>query len=1344
VRRRRVLRVLLILAVALLVLVAIAPTLAGVGPVRRYVEGKLGEALGRAVALGEIEAGWTKGVALHGLSVANRGEEFGEEALLEIASVSVTDPLTSLIFGGGPTRIVIDGLVVRVEEQAGGRTNVDDLLERLAAPKPPPRKPEVEPPPPLQLELHRATFQFQRLAYRAPPRRVDPFTDDAVIRDADEGALRVGVERFDLTIAGGLDRQTIRFAGGLAVNGKGGRVEGSVEIKGGQFTGEAKADDLDLELLAPFLPFDLQGKLDLEVSGGAADGVDLSLRVEAFHLAGERLPTVTEEWIDLRAAVRKADDGVVVETLGLKTASGEVELEAGGSWPLAVGAPFHVRTRLPSRLLFAPTGKEPMRTTFHLDVEGTGSPDELDVVGKLSMPEMTFLVPELAKLGQGSGDVEFDVGVHDQRLEIRRFLLQGPRLDAKLRGTVALGQPPAVDLAGKAAIDLALLHHLLEPFLELPADAEIQGWLRASDLVVRLDEKSNAEVKADAVVDGLLIEGVFNQALRREHSELHVDASLTEDGNVLDVRRAELGDLRAVGRIVGLTEEKLQHAEGEIKGSLALAAAPLHVAGIEVIDTLAGTLTLDVNAETTAGCVKVTGSASIDQLRVESDGLVGRGRSVSLAGSAECDAEGHWETSADARLDELSVAGPFGEAGATITFDGSALDGAGTRRVEAKVTLEALRAVGDFGDYRRDRVDLEGWIGQEGDKVSGDAAMRGEMFTITAQVRDSERADLTVDVTDLERLNLALPADLELDGPLRFDGNVRREGGVWSFGGGARSGALTVRWQDKGLEKEPVALTFKGREEEGGWAIEVPSLKAERSQTSVQLTRGFFGRDGSLAAEVRLDVALDLLSSIVPELAPLELQGSLGATAVVQHDREWSVDLDARGKDVSAETGQGVRTPVYQAGLQARAKLGAGHLVLDPIALQINDGELKGTGRIGDVFEMTLDGSGPVRALSPFLPVKGKGDLAIQGLSVRLAKDGPIHLDGILTAAELQVREIDLLRPRVVFKITGRRDSAGLHDVKTDILTTAVKAHVDTVTAHGLVVHEQGYGDLLLSGGGEGYRVNAVIKQRVLTVGEVRWNRPTLNVSGLVPDPLSERINAEHLTGDLAFEHWQVGPLPFTDATCKVRFHEGMVALTGIRAKFSQGDVTGEAKLWPRGSDVKWWTHLEGTNIEMSEALGDPLSFVVPILRVNRKDKQGRLNGKIHTDLVLRCEGTTNKLLQETLNGHGSLDFDDIVVHNSIILPLLGLRFDKVLFNKPYKFKDLQLKFKLTDGILKPERFKLDGSPFNIEIWGEADIRGTLDFIISTPTTILPMRVSGSFDGPHVRPAPGARLRKDK
>jgi hypothetical protein len=1345
-RRRRLIRVFLVVAVVLLVLVAIAPTLAGLGPVRAWVEGRLGEALDRRVALSELEASWTTGVALRGLSVSNRGAEFGEQALIEIASVSVEDTLAQLLFGAGPTRIVVDGLVVRVEEQAGGRTNVDDLIERFAAPKPPaaPAEEVGPPPPPLQLELRRCTFRFRRVPYRAPPRRVDPFEEDAVVRDAGEGALRLGVERFDLTVAGGLEHQEVRFGGNVAVNDKGGHVEGTVRIAGGELAGEVKANDLDLELLQPFLPFGLRGRLDLELNGNAKEGLDVALRIDDFHLEGEGLPTVTEEWVDVRAAVRSSGDGVVVETLGVKTASNEVELEGGGHWPLAEGAPFHVSARVPSRLLFARGGAEPLRTTFHLALEGTGTADELDVAGELSMPRITLLAPELAGLGEGRGNLKFDVGLHDRRLEIRRFVLEGRRLETRLSGAVTLTQPPAIDLAGKADIDLALLHHLLEPFLDLPVGAQIHGWLRTSDLVVRLDERSNAEVKADAVVDGLRIEGVFDQALRRDHMELHVDAALTDDGNHLHVRRAQLDDLRAVGRVLGLNERKLRHAEGEIRGSLVLAATPLHVAGVDEIDRLGGTLTVDVNARTHKGCVKIAGSASIDRLLVESDGLVGRGNAVSLAGSAECDSEGRWETNVDARLEALSVAGSFGEAGATVTLDGSAHGEGASRRAEAKVTLEALRAVGDFGDVRRERVDLEGWIGQVGDKVSGDAALRGAHATVTAQLHDSERGNLTVTVEDLGNLSLGLPAELELDGPLRCEANVRRERNLWTIDGGARSTGLTARWRDKGLGEEPVELTFRGREAEDGWALEIPSLKAEGGLATVRVTNGFWGRDGGIAAEVRLDLALDLLASALPDLAPLGLEGSLAATAAVKRGRRWAVDLDVAGEHLSVRMQREARTPVFQAALQARAQAGDGELVLDPLELRLNEAVFTGTGRIADELELTLDARGPVGSLGLLPVLKGEGDFAMEGLSVRLARDGPVHLRGMLHAAGLRIHGVDLLRPRIAFKIDGRRDYEGLRDLQTDILITAVRGQVYTVTARGLVIHEQGRGELLHSGQGDGYHIKTVVKQKVLVVDQVEWNEVTLNVAGRIRNPLAEHVQLDELSGDLAFAHWQLGPLPFTDATCKVRFQEDMVGLTGIRATYSQGDVTGDAKLWPRGSDVKWWAHLEGRDIQLSEDLGDPLSFLVPILRVNRKDKQGRLKGKIDTDFVLKCEGTTNKLLRETMNGYGSLDFDAIEVRNSVLIPLLGLRLDKMLLNSPYRFKDLHVDFRVTDGVVKPKRFKLQGQPFGIEIWGQADLRGTLDFIVATPTTIVPMRVSGPFDGPSVRPAPGARLRGDK
>ncbi|MHC4224830.1 MAG: hypothetical protein ACYSUN_12630, partial [Planctomycetota bacterium] len=91
--RGRLLRTFLLLLVLLTALVAVAPWLAGMAPVRDLMASKIGAVLGREVALEGIDAGWTTGVALRGMRVSNPAVEFGDRDLLTIDSVSVDKPL---------------------------------------------------------------------------------------------------------------------------------------------------------------------------------------------------------------------------------------------------------------------------------------------------------------------------------------------------------------------------------------------------------------------------------------------------------------------------------------------------------------------------------------------------------------------------------------------------------------------------------------------------------------------------------------------------------------------------------------------------------------------------------------------------------------------------------------------------------------------------------------------------------------------------------------------------------------------------------------------------------------------------------------------------------------------------------------------------------------------------------------------------------------------------------------------------------------------------------------------------------------------------------------------------
>ncbi|MHC4670651.1 MAG: translocation/assembly module TamB domain-containing protein, partial [Planctomycetota bacterium] len=1048
-RRRRVLRILLVVCLVLVVLVAAAPWLAGFGFVRGYVAAQLATALGRSVELDDLEAGWMSGVALRGLSVANRTAEFGEEAMVEASSVRVDDSLTQLLFGGGPSRVVVEGLVVRVAEQAGGRTNIDDLLADLAA-APPPEKVEVEVKEvrPLRVELRDCTVQLRRLPYRPPPHPFDPFEADPVVVPADEGAVVFGLDRFDLVLETGRETR-LRFDGGVTVDGKGGRLAGSVRIAGGKIEGTVQTHAFDLELLRPFFPGDLRGKMDLAAEGDLAGGIRFGLKVKAFHLAGERLPTVTEEWIELKGTLREEGKSVVVETLAFTTASGDVELEGAGSWPLQEGRPFRLRAGFPSHLVFAPTGREPIRGRFRLQLDGKAEADGFDVVGKVTSHEFVFLAPELAKLGPGESSLDFDLGLRGKRLEIRRLEHKGHRLDLNLNGTACLTQPFDCDVKGRVSLDLELAHRLFQPFLQLDEKARIRGRVAISNLAMRVDAKGNGSVKADAEVDDLLVAGLLREDLQRKHAELHVDLVVEDEGNALRVRKGRLDDLQATGYVVGLTEDDVRHAEGEVKGSVRLDSLPVQLAGIDEIDALAGLLTVDARARTDARGVHVEGTVQLDDPSVEGfDGVAAGGAQLTVAGRADRIKDGRWQAKTTGTLKGLRLRAPFGDVDGNVALDLRATEETEGGRVEGEVKLKDLRAAGGFGELRRDRVTLHGWVGGAPDRLSGDVTVRGDFFTLTAALEESARARLLVSLDDVERLpelGLELPAALELDGPVTLRGDLRREGGVWAFGGGLNSGQLTVRWDERGLAGEPVTLTFKGREEKGGWAIEMPTCEAERSRAWLKLVRGFVDRDGHLRAEVQLGASLDHLGSVLPDLAALQPSGVLSATTTVTYDGDWSFDLAAEGKGVRA-TIDGKRTASRDFGLQTRARLGAGGVQLETVRLVVDQTEFTGAGRIGRGVELTLSGHGPVDALTAFVPsLAGKGTLDLQDVKVHLREDDTVRLSGRVAVEELSLADAQVVRPRLRFQVDARVDGPNLRDLETDLLLTAVEAAYDTV-----------------------------------------------------------------------------------------------------------------------------------------------------------------------------------------------------------------------------------------------------------------------------------------------------------
>ena len=185
----------------LALLILVAPWI-GAPILRSAAVSRLQEALGRTVELDGLDVGWTSGVTVEGLRIFNSSIEFTDSVLLEIKSARLAQPLTDLLFGSDELHLELDEVTLRLEEQAGGRTNFNELhefLTKFREPRPAPAVVEKpEPPRPVRITLRNCAVTLRRLAPRGKLPAFDPKTEDPEILAAGEGTTIVGVEEFNL------------------------------------------------------------------------------------------------------------------------------------------------------------------------------------------------------------------------------------------------------------------------------------------------------------------------------------------------------------------------------------------------------------------------------------------------------------------------------------------------------------------------------------------------------------------------------------------------------------------------------------------------------------------------------------------------------------------------------------------------------------------------------------------------------------------------------------------------------------------------------------------------------------------------------------------------------------------------------------------------------------------------------------------------------------------------------------------------------------------------------------------------------------------------------------------
>ncbi len=614
----------------LALLILVAPWI-GAPILRSAAVSRLQEALGRTVELDGLDVGWTSGVTVEGLRIFNSSIEFTDSVLLEIKSARLAQPLTDLLFGSDELHLELDEVTLRLEEQAGGRTNFNELhefLTKFREPRPAPAVVEKpEPPRPVRITLRNCAVTLRRLAPRGKLPSFDSKTGDPEILAAGEGTTVVGVEEFNLDAHLRGSSFSVELSGKTIVDDSHGSIELSLRREGKETHASIHADALDLRALAPLLPFDLEGVVDIEAHGTFLDNriSDIALKSElkGFRMKGEGIPEVREEWIRVEAKAASRKKRLEIESLVALTASKRIEIRGSGSVPLEMEAGetrFRLKGHVPLPLLygFLDEGAVQGRVDFSLD--GSSQDNVLHVSGRidgsdLALPEADLGAPLPATV---KGRLQADIAFEKKTLDLSELTISAEDSVIGVTGRAGWTEGIVVDMAvvENSRLDLGRLFPFIQPYLKLRGSPKLKGRASIKEATVKIARDGHLTLAADLLVRDFDAAGILKRRVRTKRAHLDLEATLLPGWDTIEIKRARLNDISAKGTVEGL-KERPKLVEGRVEGTVPLTPVLLDLLELKDVSDIGGSLTLDLKATRgDEGATTLTGSASVTDLRL--------------------------------------------------------------------------------------------------------------------------------------------------------------------------------------------------------------------------------------------------------------------------------------------------------------------------------------------------------------------------------------------------------------------------------------------------------------------------------------------------------------------------------------------------------------------------------------------------------------------------------------------------------------------------------------------------------------------------------------------------------
>jgi hypothetical protein len=706
----------------LLLLVLAAPMIASTGWVRGQIEELLSEEAGVPVTIGGLSIGWWSPLEIEGVRVAVQGGEFAGSELATLRSARISPGILGWLSGPDSMNLEIEGLVVTIEERAGLRTNLDELLAKhLPAERPvsevarPEPKEKPEPGMTVRIRITDSRVEIRRLPFQPPTERINPFRSDVPIRSLDEGLDVYSIEAGLLELDGTGPGLTLRADVAVLHGTDRATLKADLQIEGETVGGQVDIEGFDLDLLDPLVPARLDGRITLHAVGQFHPG--RSHGKVTLDIAGLATDTIEEEWVKGRLEIEESAEEVRLAKVELSSASGRFATD--GKLLVSKDEPYRPSGQLKGSFPLGPVfqmiaNKQPAENAqIRFDLTTNLSPTGGRVDGLVHLDHFTSNdLPEEITLRfalQGERAT--------RKLQIDSFALRSAYARADLKGTII--RPPhfSADLSGEASGDIERLLHLASHFDPSLDNVHAQGHGRVQVRALQRQPNGDLNLVVHAGVDRLRLAKDDEEPTEFLDVQADFDGTFFDNLDRLELRAASVRDVHLKGTFQGFrASDGMLACDAELSGSL-----PLTQRLVELLD-------LPIMAPQVRPRFRATIKSDGTHMRTE--GTLGA-RDVAL------------------RIRDVEYEDPKVDSDWKLTFDGDSLRGSASVRGETLtlslsklgygVESRSLTAAGSF--YLRDAAplrrmlldDATDWRGEH--SADFELEQAPERFSVKGRVR---------------------------------------------------------------------------------------------------------------------------------------------------------------------------------------------------------------------------------------------------------------------------------------------------------------------------------------------------------------------------------------------------------------------------------------------------------------------------------------------------------------------------------------------------------------------------------------------------------------------------------